>query len=89
MYFSASSLNFSEALPFGASVATTWLNLMTMGACAVAEGIPVAAAAASALEPLSTSRLFILRPPYSLTRFHFACPSGRHVVAGYSDLRQP
>ncbi len=34
MYFSASSLNFSAAAPFGVLVATTWLNLMMIGDCA-------------------------------------------------------
>jgi hypothetical protein len=36
VYFSASSLNFSEANPFGVFGATTWLNLMTIGDCAAA-----------------------------------------------------
>src|SRR5438874_2251289 len=36
VYFSASSLNLSEPLPLGVSGATTWLNLMTIGAWAVA-----------------------------------------------------
>ena len=31
VYFSASSLNFSAACPFGVLVVTTWLNLMTIG----------------------------------------------------------
>jgi hypothetical protein len=30
-FFSASSLNFSAALPFGVPSATTWLNLITIG----------------------------------------------------------
>src|SRR5258707_830280 len=34
VYFSASSLNLSEPLPFGVSGDTTWLNLMTIGDCA-------------------------------------------------------
>ena len=43
--FSASSLNFSAALPFGVSAATTWLNLMMIGCCASA--VPAANDAAS------------------------------------------
>ncbi|MGY4481365.1 hypothetical protein ACVWWR_000556 [Bradyrhizobium sp. LM3.2] len=37
-------MNFSDALPFGVSVATTWLNLMMIGDCADAG--PVSASAA-------------------------------------------
>src|SRR3954469_10258311 len=36
VYFSASSLNLSAPLPLGVSGATTWLNLITIGAWACA-----------------------------------------------------
>jgi uncharacterized Ntn-hydrolase superfamily protein len=42
VYLSASSLNFSAPFPFGVSLATTWLNLMTICAWASAEAGAIA-----------------------------------------------
>ncbi len=44
MYFSASSLNFSAASPFGVLGATTWLKLITIGDSAAAGPTEVNAA---------------------------------------------
>jgi hypothetical protein len=60
VYFSPSSLNFSEPLPFGVSGATTWLNFRTIGACADAGPIKASAAMAAALR--MTFRMSI--PPW-------------------------
>jgi hypothetical protein len=76
-------------LPFGASVATTWLNLMTIGACALAAGMPAAAAATSALEPFSTSRLFISPLLNGSMRFFPAGLAAKTCRAGYSGGHQP
>src|SRR5579872_1654445 len=43
VFFSASSLKRSAALPFGVSAVTTWLNLITMGVCAYTVDTPKSA----------------------------------------------
>src|SRR5262249_52671818 len=43
-------------LPFGVSVATTWLNLLTSGACAVDGPTPARAATANAVELCKIAR---------------------------------
>jgi hypothetical protein len=65
-------LNFSAPKPFGVFGATTWLNLMTIGACAsAAPGTAMMAAAAAASRslrmdvsfPVVRKRVFVVFPP--------------------------
>src|SRR3569623_1907865 len=66
VYFSASSLNFSAPLPFGVSLATTWLNLMMMGSALAGPARPSASAAmdaAIAKVRMMSPLLFSLGPP--------------------------
>src|SRR4029077_3996560 len=62
VYFSASSLNFSAALPLDVSEATTWLNLMTVRALAdtspTSASAAIAAAANTILRMCPPGRLF-------------------------------
>jgi hypothetical protein len=58
--FSASSLKRSAARPFGVSVATTWLNLMTMGAWAHAAAL--SDAPASSASAATTDLIFMMSP---------------------------
>jgi hypothetical protein len=55
---SAASLNFSAPWPLGVFSATTWLNLMTIGACALATpGSATAAARAAAVASTCRRRM--------------------------------
>jgi hypothetical protein len=55
------ALELSEALPFGASCATTWLNLMTIGLAR--RRADAVAAAANAVEPLRILAS-VISPPW-------------------------
>ena len=68
VYFSASSRNLSAPLPFGVSGATTWLNLMTIGACA---------AAGPANASASTAGNFVRAVPLALALVIIALPQAQ------------
>src|SRR3954453_9062289 len=64
VYLSASYLNLSTPLPFGVSLATTWLNLMMIGDCAAAGPATVLSAHRTAVRTNSAFFVFESSRPF-------------------------